>query len=398
MVMPSHHRSVVRSMLGFVFVASLLIGFGTSSRSTALADDAAEIISRYQDFENSLRSWRYDFTINYIDFGHGAMESPGCVFTAARSGIRTAVFSDPEFEYGTKRLRLWQSWDGRQSAVLGFFPFDTSLVNFVEYTSSPEVAYSDFFPASLALGWEMRGQLNMTLSGTRLISLLQQADTKATRRESMSFTYGPRSLKEFSAVRWPVHRFVPPAIADQPALEHTVTVYFDTEQDLLPRLWCVLPTGYAPGDQLPVGAQPFVVFTERFIDVDDPVLKRPRKFPQIVVYGGTLYEIASVEVNHSIEDGLLKPKITNGAKLIYNPGSRKQLVTYAGENGEAIHADLVDRQRVFSGLAVPELADDITASVSAKPEASRSLPRLVVLGSMVLLIISVVMRVRAARA
>ncbi len=394
----NHQRRVARSILKTILVLSVHVGLCTTPWSVVLSGDGAELIRRYEDFRNSIRSWRYDYTIDYIDFGHGVRESPGCVFTVLHSGRRMAVFSEPQFDYGTRWIRLWQSWDGRQSASLGYFSFDSSLVNYVEYTSSPPIGFNQFLPASLALGWQMRGHLVSTLSGVQLSSLLRKADASEIRRVPMTWPFGPRDSKEFSAIRWPVLRFVPPAIGDEPTLEHTLTVYFAPEQDWLPRLWCVLPTGCALGEELPAGAQPFSVFTEEFIDVDDPILKRPRKFPSVVIYGGALYELTSVHVNQAIEPTLLEPEITPGAKLIYNPGSRMQRVTFAGgDDGEAIHRKLTDKQRIASGLAVPEPSNPTVKSVSAKPTPSIWLPQLVVLGSMVLLIVSVVLRVRAAR-
>lgn len=354
-----------RMLATFQLLAMLTTLVSSDLRGDESQNTARNLLRRLRDYEASIQSLELQFRRHYIEFpGFETRAAPDCLYHWVMSGRRRVVFSDAEFDYGGRWARVWSAWNESQTADVSYFPSDSKRVKSVVYHDAPTGAWVTLSPVAFALGWQLRGFTANQFEGETLLSLMESANPADISEERARFRIGPHSIEEFPAVKWTLRRFTPRKFdAGENQIEHCFTAYFDRKNGWLPRAWTILPDGAQLGEPLQQGSQPFAVLVQEYMSTNDPLLKTKRLIPKVVIECLPLHPTVSVievaTVNAAVPRSVFEPHITPGAKITHNPGSRLEVTTYSGENGERLNQELNARDSVsMNSDSLPEASVD----------------------------------------
>jgi hypothetical protein len=382
-------QSTSSCLIGCLF----LVSAGVEADEVAPAV-AIEILQANRDYQASMTRAFVQFRQRWFK-GTGDRAIPDCQFTWAKSGRREVFLNDPDFDFESGKWgRVWCSWNDSQGLELNYFSFDTSRVSTATHTQEMPDLLRGYSAPTLALGWKLRGWSLHTFDGENLVGLMEKANTNSLTRESLRILVGDNEFAEFACVRWPLLRFTP-----KDSVEHELVAHFDEGRAWLPRMWHIKPLVFDPQT-----AQLYGVAIKEFTTTRDSLLGHDRFFPRVIIeYGGInmLTEVETVQVNENLSDALFSPEITDGAKIIHFPGTRRQLVTYGGEDGEKLFDDFNQRELQFKH---PEHAARATASetqpvadaVDATPVHSEFVSKFALAIACVLFVVVAVSRFRRA--
>lgn len=352
-----------------ILVCAASVAYGESS-DVRLAQD---IIRANRAYQASLVSLKVQFRQRYLLPQSGQRELPACLFTWAGSGDQEVFYNDPQFDFeGGRWARVWSAFSRSGGVDVSYFTFDTSLMSQVTYSENMPDLLRQYSVPAFALGWRIRSGILNDLRGRTLVGLMENADPSTLVRENAQVLVENREYVEFPCVKWPLLRFDPNTGA-----EHELVCWFDESRGWLPRMWLARPVHFDPQTVRPYG-----VAIPEFCSVDDPLQHSPRFFPKVILeYGlpGMVTEIDTIDCNPDLPESLFEPDITDGAEIIRFAGSRRQLTTYAGEEGELLNAGLKAKEFDFrhpgadlvtANPAVPKTFTAGQASINASPRQS----------------------------
>ncbi len=400
-----------------------LTGFTLAVMLTAAMTHAAEdtaqlakiILNANRDYESSVVSVQARFLRKTRDFGGRIRDEPEVELTWARSGKRVVLFSDPNFDYrGKRRPRLWCAWTGSEAINVFYYQFDPHRVSQVEYSQTFPDLIDEWAAPPMALGWTLRFSHADSVQGETLVSLIKKARHETITREPARLQVDKDEFIEFPAVKWPLLEY-----QNASGQMCTLTAWFDEQEMWLPRMWLVQVSENVTGR--PAGQQVLLTFgagVRSFTEIQDSLLKKPRRFPQETLFytfisnslaSITTSSISSVEINSTIPDSMFKPVLTEGAEVIHNAGTRRQVRNFVGgEDGENAAAEVRNQERLFRH---PELAEAATSepiatvsttaatplstgTVNAKPETGSYLTMVILCASCVAIVAAIWLRFR----
>lgn len=354
---------------------------------------AARIIRANRDYESSLASLHVEYLTKGGDFafkpanGRPIPRELDCRWTYARSGRREVLFSALE-DYHRNSARNWAAFDGSRGTTLSFAVSDPQLVDRMDLASGQRPLEVEHALIPRTLGWSCHG------FGS-IVALMEKADHRDITHEPARFWLGKNEQQVFPGVKWVLKRFRDRA--DWP--EHELAVWFSEPHGWLPRAIQVQPLGTFPKNKdgvivLPEGCRVHQLAVLDYMTVNDPVMQKPRFFPQKIcdfMLRWRITEVNTVSVNEGIPGELFEPTATAGAMIVREPGTpREQREFVGGDDGERLHRELTEKNREFLGRPKPVPAGPVTANlalINAKPESLRwPVGRFIFYGSVILLL------------
>ena len=333
---PSATSRVWRAVVCFLYP---FLCITVQSSADDLQAIGTKIRAANHDYYASVNTLHAEFTIDTNHFGPSPLDMPKGVVTWLRAGRKELLHTDPHYDYRNGDAKVWTAWNGKERVRLAFFNHDRNAVH--------QAAYSDVFPEeireccvpAIALGWRLRAFSPGTLNGQSIVALLEQADPSTISKETARILVGPDDYIEVSAYKWPIKRVLPEIPGGS---THTLTVWFDPENNWLPRMWTYYPD-LTPSGESPTDSQAFSAAIGDYIDVSDRLTGSSRRFPKTMYTYGLGYQkcvLQSVSVNEPVPDSVFEPVLTPGAEIIRNEGTRREVrSTFGGPEGEKIQQE-----------------------------------------------------------